>query len=152
MVNPITANNFAVLVNCMPVGRSPNINLTILLVGARPLSVFLTHRDSTGSLLLLQCFSEVVLLTLKRSPGVSTRSYCRFLIIASSVFSLILNVACDDTLMSCETSRRAEQPTKLCKPQLKIGVRLTYRKTGLKPPTIITGSPNVAFSLLFHFL
>ena len=58
LVNPVTFNNFAVLFNCMPVGRGsdsydkPNTKLTIELVGAGPMSV-------SGPIRVQLCFSGV---------------------------------------------------------------------------------------------
>ena len=55
---------------------------------------------------------------------------------------------------------RAEQPTKLCKPQRKMRVKVELRKTSLTPPPpppkkkkrkIIAGRPKAVLSLRFYF-
>ena len=61
VVNPIIVNNFAVLFNCMPVGRGSDsmivpIKLTIWLWGWT-FVCFLAQRGPSDGLLLLQCFS-----------------------------------------------------------------------------------------------
>ena len=49
---------------------------------------------------------------------------------------------------------RAEQPTKLCKPQRKVGLKVRApqnRFNSPPPPVIVTGRPKAVLSLRFHF-
>ena len=71
VVNPVRVYNFAVLFNCMPVGRGldsrPNIKLTIWLVWAGHLSVSLPIGAHLVVLLLFPCSSGGV----TDAPGIS---------------------------------------------------------------------------------
>ena len=78
--------------------NSPNIKLTIWLVGTCLFFCFLAHRGQTGGLVLLQCFSGVA--DAQNISGVSTGFNSRVPILASSVFSLILIIARGNTLES----------------------------------------------------
>ena len=77
---------------------SPNIKLTIWLVGAGHLSV--SWHIGVQLVVFFCSRVSVMLLTPKESLGVSTHCNCRVLILALTVFSLILSVARDDTFMT----------------------------------------------------
>ena len=98
-------NNFGVLFNCTPMGRAlkpmiASIKAQYVVRLGWTLICFLADRGPTGGLILLQCSSGVAGALGMLSPCFIT------------VYSLILIVACDDTMMSQQTSMLAEQPTK----------------------------------------
>lgn len=85
VINPIMLNNFAVLYNCMPVGRDSDSMIVntfgSILLGLLGLDVGLFLGPAGGLLLPLFLSSAA---DAKGSPGVSTSCYFRVLILASS--------------------------------------------------------------------
>ena len=99
-------------------------------------------------------------MTPKGFPGVSARCDCRVLILALSQSFLYLFVAHDNTLMSYETSMRADQQTKLCKSRRRMRMKVDASKRRLISPSNYYWSSQggaavavlfVLCSVLFHF-